>query len=167
MNLLSLFKPVRTFIFDIDGVITCSMLQLLPSGEWARSMNIKDRYALQYAVNKKYRVTILSESKSTTVIPQLRDLGIQEIFTGIEDKKKFLEEYIPQNELYSPEILYMGDDIPDYEAMQLTGLPSCPSDAAPEIKRVCKYISPYSGGAGCVRDVIEKVMKLNEHWLSS
>ena len=164
MNLLSTFKPITCFVFDVDGVLTDGGLLISEKGEWLRRMNIKDGYALQLAIKKGYRVLILSGARSEPVAQRLNQLGVQDIFQGIGDKADRLKEYMQQHGLTSQQVLFMGDDIPDYEALQLAGVPCCPSDAVMEIRSVSKYISPFGGGQGCVRDVIEKVMKLNGHW---
>jgi 3-deoxy-D-manno-octulosonate 8-phosphate phosphatase (KDO 8-P phosphatase) len=165
MNILSLFKPISTFIFDVDGVLTDGTVQLLPNGEQSRKMSIKDGYALQLAVKKGYRIAIISGGRSESVVSRLQGLGIKDIYTGVTDKEEKLQDYVFENDLRWEEIIFMGDDIPDYRAMQLVGLPVCPADAAPEIKSISRYISPVTGGNGCVREVIEKVLKLNNHWM--
>jgi len=165
MNILSLFKPISTFVFDVDGVLTDGTVQLLPNGEQSRKMNIRDGYALQLAVKKGYRVVIISGGKSESVVSRLQGLGIKDIYTGVLDKQEKLQDYVFENDLRWDEIIFMGDDIPDYRAMQLVGLPVCPADAAPEIKSICRYVSPVTGGNGCVREIIEKVLKLNNHWM--
>lgn len=164
MNLLELFAPIRTFVFDVDGVLTDGNLMLTEDGHMLRSMNIKDGYAMQLAVKKGYKVWIISGGKSEGVRLRLNKLGIQEVHIGIESKKEFLHEIAVSSQTTYESVLYMGDDIPDYAAMQVCGLPCCPADAVPEIKQVAKYISPLAGGRGCVRDVIEKVLKLNGDW---
>lgn len=164
MNVLSLFKPITTFVFDVDGVLTDGTVQLLPNGEQSRRMNIKDGYALQLAVKKGYRIAIISGGRSESVVSRLQGLGIKDIYTGITDKQEKLQDYVFENELQWEQVIFMGDDIPDYRAMQLVGLPVCPADAVPEIKSISRYISPVNGGNGCVREVIEKVLKLNGHW---
>ena len=163
MNILELFKPIKTFVFDVDGVLATDML-LIVQGDWARSMNIKDGFGLQLAVKMGYRVMIVSGGKSIPVKDRLAGLGIKDIFLGVDNKKEKLLEYVQQHHLKWEEVLYMGDDIPDFSAMQLVGLPCCPADAVNEIKQISKYISPENGGRGCGRDVIEKVLKLNGHW---
>lgn len=164
MNVLSLFKPITTFVFDVDGVLTDGTVQLLPNGEQSRRMNIKDGYALQLAVKKGYRIAIISGGRSESVVRRLQGLGIKDIYTGITDKQEKLQDYVFENDLQWEQVIFMGDDIPDYRAMQLVGLPVCPADAVPEIKSISRYISPVNGGNGCVREVIEKVLKLNGHW---
>ncbi|HEY1166810.1 MAG TPA: HAD hydrolase family protein [Chitinophaga sp.] len=164
MNVLSLFKPITTFVLDVDGVLTDGTVQLLPGGELSRKMSVKDGYALQLAVKKGYRVVIISGGKSESVISRLQGLGIKDIYINITDKEEKLQDYVMENELRWEEVLFMGDDIPDYRAMQMVGLPVCPADAVPEIKSICRYISPVTGGNGCVRDILEKVLKLNGHW---
>jgi 3-deoxy-D-manno-octulosonate 8-phosphate phosphatase (KDO 8-P phosphatase) len=164
MNILSLFKPITTFVFDVDGVLTDGTVQLLPNGEQSRKMSIKDGYALQLAIKKGYRIAIISGGRSESVVTRLQGLGIKDIYTGITDKQERLQDYVFEHDLRWEEVIFMGDDIPDYRAMQLVGLPVCPADAAPEIKSISRYISPFTGGMGCVREIIEKVLKLNGHW---
>lgn len=163
MNILSLFKPIKTFVFDVDGVLATSLVIVL-QGEMARSMNTKDGFGMQLAIKKGYRVVIISGGKSEAVRERLTGLGIKDIFLGIHHKKEKLLEYVQQHNLKWEEILFMGDDIPDYAPMQLVGLPCCPADATDEIKQISKYISLINGGYGCGRDVIEKVLKLNGDW---
>ena len=164
MNVLSLFKPVRTFVFDVDGVLTNGSLLILNDGQMARQMNIKDGYALQLAIKKGYRVVVISGGSALPVKERLERLGVTDIFMEVEDKKERLIDYAAMHGLEWDKILFMGDDIPDHAAMLMVGLPVCPADAVMEIKQLSKYISPLPGGSGCARDVIEKVLKLNEHW---
>jgi 3-deoxy-D-manno-octulosonate 8-phosphate phosphatase (KDO 8-P phosphatase) len=162
--MLHLFKTIKTFVFDVDGVLATDGLIVMPDGELIRTMNSKDGYALQLAVKKGYHVVIISGGNSEPVKQRLLKLGVKEVFMSIHNKKEVLEKYAADNNLQLSEMLYMGDDIPDYDAMKITGLPVCPNDAVPEIKSICKYISPYKGGYGCGRDVIEKVLKLHGNW---
>ncbi|MDQ3277329.1 MAG: HAD-IIIA family hydrolase [Bacteroidota bacterium] len=164
MNVLEVFKRVTTFVFDVDGVMTDSTVLLLENGLQARQMHIKDGLALQIAMRNGYRVIIISGGTSEPVIRRLQYLGIEEIHLGVPDKLKFFEGIRQQYNLDWSEILYMGDDLPDISVLENVGLPCCPEDAVPEVKAVSQYISPLSGGKGCVRDVIEKVLKLNGHW---
>lgn len=164
MNVLELFKPIKTFIFDVDGVLATDLLLVLQDGEMARNMNSKDGYALQLAVKKGYRVAIISGGVSEAVKIRLERLGVKDVFLGIHDKKKKLLEYVNENNLKLNEIIFMGDDIPDYSCLKIVGLPCCPEDAVQEIKEISKYISPIKGGYGCGRDIIEKVLKLNGDW---
>jgi 3-deoxy-D-manno-octulosonate 8-phosphate phosphatase (KDO 8-P phosphatase) len=164
MNILEKFKPVKTFVFDVDGVLTDGTVLLLENGLQARTMNIKDGLGLQMAIKNNYRVVIVSGASSQPVIHRFQYLGIQEIHLGINDKLKFLQHFIETNALSWNEILFMGDDLPDIPVLQHAGLACCPADASGDVKKVCQYISPEKGGAGCVRDVIEKVLKLNGHW---
>jgi 3-deoxy-D-manno-octulosonate 8-phosphate phosphatase (KDO 8-P phosphatase) len=164
MNILELFEPIRTFVFDIDGVMTNGTLQVTNTGDLLRTMNIRDGYATELAVKKGYHVWVISGGKQDAPAIRLRKLGVKETHIAVPDKKKLLLELFAQYDVSPIQTLYMGDDIPDYAVMQLCGLPTCPSDAVPEIKSVAKYISPMKGGEGCVRDVIEKVLKLNGDW---
>jgi len=164
MNVPELFKKVTTFIFDVDGVLTDGTVLVLEHGLQARRMHIKDGFALQMAAKNGYRVLIISGGTSPQVAQRLEKLGITDVHMPVLDKKSFLEEYINANGLNREEVLYMGDDLPDLPAMSVAGLPCCPADAASEVKEAAQYISPLNGGFACVRDVIEKVLKLNDHW---
>jgi 3-deoxy-D-manno-octulosonate 8-phosphate phosphatase (KDO 8-P phosphatase) len=164
MNILELFTPITTFVFDIDGVMTDGSLLVTDTGDLLRQMNIRDGYATELAVKKGYHVWVISGGKQTAPAIRLKKLGVKEAHVAVPDKKILLQELFAQYNVNPAETLYMGDDIPDYAVMQLCGLPTCPNDAVAEIKSVSKYISPFKGGAGCVRDVIEKVLKLNGDW---
>ncbi|HEY6974826.1 MAG TPA: HAD hydrolase family protein [Chitinophagaceae bacterium] len=164
MNILELFKLITTFVFDVDGVLTDGNLLVMPGGAMVRCMNIKDGYALQLAVKRGYNVIVISGGSSPEVKERLNKLGVINVWMQVTDKKTLLEDFIRQNNLLQNEILFMGDDIPDYDVMNYVGLPCCPADAAVEIKQISKYISPLQGGIGCARDVIEKVMKLRGDW---
>ncbi|MCE3281799.1 MAG: 3-deoxy-D-manno-octulosonate 8-phosphate phosphatase [Chitinophagaceae bacterium] len=163
-NILARFKAISTFVFDMDGVLTDGSLWIMPGGTWVRKMNIRDGYALQLAVKKGYRVLVISGSNSDEVSGRLAKLGITEVHMKVNDKAALLNEYLGKNNLQPAEVLCMGDDIPDLGMLQLSGLACCPADAATEIKEVSAYISPINGGEGCVRDVIEKVLKIRRNW---
>lgn len=164
MNVLKLFKPITTFIFDVDGVLTDGTVLVLENGLQARRMSIKDGFALQMAVKKGYRVLIVSGGNSPQVTDRLEKLGVTDVQMSVADKKEFVEKYIADNKLKKQEVLFMGDDLPDLPVMSVVGLPCCPADAVAEIKQAVQYISPINGGFACVRDVIEKVLKLNDKW---
>lgn len=164
MNVLAYFKNIGVFVFDMDGVLTDGRLLLLADGQQARSMSIKDGYALQLAVKKGYRVLVISGSVSEPVRERLRKLGVTEVHMQVEDKQALLQNYMSQHALRPEEVLFMGDDIPDLAAMGIAGLPVCPADAVPDIQQAARYISPLRGGEGCVRDVIEKVLRARDDW---
>ena len=164
MDFFDAFRHVKAFVFDIDGVLTDSTIYLLGNGEQARCMNIKDGYALQLAIKKGYKVIVMSGADVSSAEQRLQRLGISDLYFGITSKLDLLRQ-ICDKYLFSPEhVLYMGDDIPDTDVMKFSGVPCCPSDAVPEIKAISFYISSLPGGRGCVRDVIEKVLKLNGDW---
>lgn len=158
------FARITTFILDVDGVLTDGTVLVLENGLQARRMSIKDGYALQLAVKKGYRLLVISGAGASPVIDRLHKLGITDVHMGITDKKDFILQYMNAHQLQKEALLFMGDDMPDLPAMQVVGLPACPADAADEIKAAAVYISPLAGGTGCVRDVIEKVLKANDHW---
>ncbi len=164
MNNLELFNNLDTLIFDVDGVLTNSELIITEEGKLLRKMNTRDGYAIKQALKAGFRVAIITGGKSQGVVDRLRALGIQDIYYGIQDKIEVFDEYLLTYGLSPASILYMGDDLPDYHVMKRVGLAACPSDAAPEIVRICRYVSPNNGGEGCVRDVIEKILRLKGLW---
>ncbi|ULQ57567.1 HAD-IIIA family hydrolase [Flavihumibacter rivuli] len=164
MSLINSFKQITTFVLDVDGVLTDGTIWIYDDGQMVRRMNIKDGYALQLAIKKGYRILVISGGTSEAVRLRLNKLGITDVFLKVEDKIAVLEAYREKHSLHWMEMLYMGDDIPDYGVMKMAGLACAPADAAPEIKHIAHYISPYKGGEGCVREVIEKVMKLRGDW---
>ena len=164
MNLIDKFKLVTTFILDVDGVLTDGTVYVFENGEQVRRMSIKDGFALQLAIKKGYRLLVISGGNSPAVIERLKKLGITDIFMNVLDKKALVVLYVEDHQLNKEQVLYMGDDIPDYAAMKAVGMPAAPADAAHEIRKAAVYIASAKGGKGCVREVIEKVLKLNGHW---
>lgn len=164
MNTLSKFSDIKTFIFDVDGVLTNSNLLVSENGDLLRTVNTRDGFAIRTAIDKGYNVFIITGGGSEGITKRFSRLGVPLIFSKVKDKKSKFEELISEHDLNPEEILYMGDDIVDYEVMQKVGLAACPEDAVPEIVSLCKYVSPLKGGHGCVRDVIEKVLKLHDNW---
>jgi len=167
MNNLEDFREIHTMIFDVDGVLTNSELIITESGQLLRKMNTRDGYAMKVALEAGLRICIITGGNSHGVEKRLKGLGIQDVYTGISDKLSVLEEYIKKYNLNLGGVLYMGDDIPDYDPMSKVGMPVCPKDATVEIQNVSRFISSKKGGEGCVRDIIEKVMKLQGKWVSS
>jgi 3-deoxy-D-manno-octulosonate 8-phosphate phosphatase (KDO 8-P phosphatase) len=161
---LEQLKHITTFIFDIDGVLTNGDIIASDSGEFLRTFNIKDGYALQLAVKKGYHVCIISGGKGAAMEKRFEGLGITNVFLGVSDKVAVYNSFLEQYKLNASEVLFMGDDIPDLKVMKLVGIATCPADAVPEIKAVSQYISPYTGGKTAVRDVIEKVLKVQTNW---
>ncbi|MBX2940220.1 MAG: HAD-IIIA family hydrolase [Ferruginibacter sp.] len=164
MNVLSAFKPIRAFALDVDGVLTDGTVLVTEEGDMLRRMHIRDGYALQLAVRNGYWVIVISGSYSTGVKLRLERLGVTEVHMQVKNKVEILQRFIKSYGLSNDEVLYMGDDVPDIDVMQMAGLSCCPADAVPEILQQAMYISPLPGGAGCVRDVIEKTMRLQNKW---
>ena len=162
--MLEKFKQVNTFVIDVDGVLTDGSLLLLEDGQMARKMNIKDGYALQLAVKKGYHVLVISGGGSTAVRERLNKLGVMDVYLEVQNKVDIIQKFVESNSLTWDHIIYMGDDMPDQAAMQLCGVPCCPHDAVNEIKELSVYISSRKGGEGCVRDIMEKVLKLQGKW---
>ena len=163
-NFKQLLNNVKSFVFDIDGVLTDGNITVMADGNMVRVMNTRDGYALQHAVKNGYKIGVISGGKSDPAKNRLEKLGIHDVYIGITDKLDALKEFMHIHHLKYENILYMGDDMPDYEVMQRCGIPCCPKDAAQEIKELSVYISDKKGGAGCVRDVIEQVMKVQNKW---
>ena len=157
-------SKIRALIFDVDGVLSESNVLLL-GGQPVRTANTKDGYALQHAVKMGLDVAIITGGKNETIKERYMGLGITDIFMGVSVKIDVFEEYIAANGLKADEVLYMGDDIPDFEVMRCCGCPCCPKDAVSEIKAISIYVSEYSGGKGCVRDVVEQVLRAKNLWM--
>lgn len=165
-NYKALLTEVDTFVFDYDGVMTDGRLILQHEGNPLRSANVKDGYVLQLAVRLGYRVVIISGGISKSVENRFEALKVKEVFLGVNNKLEVLDEYIRKNKLDPQKMVYMGDDIPDFRVMEKVGVPCCPADAAEEIKNISIYISDKKGGEGCVRDIIEQVLKVQGKWMS-
>jgi 3-deoxy-D-manno-octulosonate 8-phosphate phosphatase (KDO 8-P phosphatase) len=165
-NYKELLKNINTFVFDYDGVLSDGSIITLDDGEAYRTTNVKDGYALQLARKKGYRVVVISGAKAECMIHRLKALQITDVFLGIENKLETFRVYLNQHGIENSQVLFMGDDIPDYELMLAAGLSTCPADAAEEIKTVARYISHFGGGKGCVRDVIEQVLKVQGKWMN-
>jgi 3-deoxy-D-manno-octulosonate 8-phosphate phosphatase (KDO 8-P phosphatase) len=161
---LQQLREITTLIFDVDGVLTNGDILASNTGEFLRTFNIKDGYALQLAVKKGYHVCIISGGSGEAMQKRFEALGIKNVYLGVSDKVAVFEQILTQYLLTPAEVLYMGDDIPDYNIMKLVGLPTCPADAVEEIKALSTYISPYTGGKTAVRDVIEKVLRIQGRW---
>lgn len=162
--MLNKLSHIKAFVFDVDGVLTDGTVLVTESGDQLRRFSIKDGYALQLAVKRGFKIAIISGGRSQSILSRLNGLGILDVYLGVEHKTEKFEEFLLGYDLTADQVLYMGDDVPDYPVMQLVGLPTCPADAAEEIKAISAYISPVKGGRGCVRDVIEKVLKVQGLW---
>lgn len=164
-NYKEILHQITTFIFDVDGVLTNGIVEVMTNGELVRHMNVKDGYALKTATDKGYRIAIISGGHNEGVRTRLKGLGIQDIYLKIHNKLEVFEEYCQSKSIKPENILYMGDDIPDIEVMKVVGLATAPQDADSEVQRVAQYISHKKGGEGCVRDVIEQVLRVQDNWL--
>ncbi len=158
-------SQIRAIFFDVDGVLSKETISLHPSGEPMRTVNIKDGYAMQHAVKHNFLLAIITGATNDSIFKRYERLGLTEIYQGVAKKIKTYEALCEKYNLKDFEVMYMGDDIPDYEVMCRCGLPVCPADAAPEIKAISKYISHRNGGEGCARDVIEQVLKVHNIWM--
>jgi 3-deoxy-D-manno-octulosonate 8-phosphate phosphatase (KDO 8-P phosphatase) len=156
---------IKAFVFDIDGVLSLQTISLNAFGVPNRTVNLRDGYALQLAVKKGYIVGIISGSNSKEYQKRLKVLGISNIYLNSRSKLEHYMNFKNKFSLNDSEILFMGDDIPDFEVMKVAGVPACPSDADSEIKQVSSYVSDKKGGEGCVRDVIEQVLRLHNDWM--
>ncbi len=158
------FRHITTFVFDVDGVFTDGGITILPDGEMIRTMNTKDGYAVKAALHAGYNIAIISGGTNEAVRLRLQQLGINDVYLGAHQKEPVLVEYAEKHNIHLEEILFMGDDIPDISAMNRTRIGCCPNDAVPEVLEAAGYISHKNGGKGCVRDVIEQVLKVQGKW---
>lgn len=162
--MLESLQKITCFVFDVDGVLTNGEVMVMPNGLLVRKMNIKDGYAIQLAIKKGFQVWVISGGNSIEVEQRLNLLGVKEVHTKVKDKRALLQELSLMNNVPLDQMLFMGDDMPDFDAMKIVGIAACPNDACVDIKQIANYISSLNGGAGCARDVIEKVLKLNDKW---
>lgn len=158
-------RKIKALAFDVDGVLSRQTINLDATGEPARTVNTKDGYALQYAVKQGLKIAIITGARTEAIKLRYNRLGISDVFLAATVKIEIFRHWIAENNLKADEILYMGDDIPDFEIMNIVGCPCCPADAAREIKAISLYISPSTGGEGCVRDVVETVMRAQGKWM--
>jgi 3-deoxy-D-manno-octulosonate 8-phosphate phosphatase (KDO 8-P phosphatase) len=157
---------INTFVFDYDGVFTNGTVILQNSGDPLRTANVKDGYALQLAIKKGYRIVVISGGKSDSISNRFDTLNVTDVFLSVDNKIEVYKKYLKDHGLEAKNVLYMGDDIPDYKVMQEAGVATCPADAAEEIKSISHYISHFNGGEGCVRDILEQVMKVQGKWMT-
>lgn len=167
MNFKELLPTVKAFAFDVDGVLSPITIPVAATGEPLRMANIKDGYALQLAVKKDYPVAIITGGHSEAMRVRYNALGVQDIYLSAGYKIHAFNDFLKKHGLQAAEVLYMGDDIPDYEVMRIAGVACCPCDAAPEIKAISQYVSAQLGGYGCCRDVIEQVLKAQHKWMEN
>lgn len=155
---------ITTLIFDFDGVLSDGKVLVMPDGEQLRMSNVRDGYAIQLAIKKGLNIAIISGGRSVSMQKRFEALNVVDVFLGVDNKFNKFEEYLKSKNVTTDEVLYMGDDIPDYHVMKASALATCPADAAEEIKAIAHYISKYNGGEGCVRDIIEQVLKVKGLW---
>lgn len=163
INYKEKLNHISAFVFDVDGVMTDGSIILI-NNEMIRNMNTKDGFALQFAVKKGYKIAVITGGKDASVVSRLNYLGITDIYLDSKDKWDDLEDFLYKYGLKPHEVLYMGDDLPDYEVMNQVGIGAAPKDACPEILSIADYISPTKGGKGCVRDVVEQVLRVKGDW---
>ncbi|WP_088341016.1 KdsC family phosphatase [Robiginitalea sediminis] len=163
-NYKELLNAITTFVFDVDGVFTDSSVLITTSGELLRKMSVRDGFAVKAALSAGYRICIISGGTNEGVRQRLQALGVTDIFLGAGHKEEVLRDYMEDYQVSRGEMLYMGDDIPDIPAMRYAGLVTCPQNAAPEVKAISDYISHLNGGEGCVRDIIQQVMRVQGKW---
>lgn len=163
-NFKTLFKKVRGLLFDVDGVLTDNQVFLLESGQLARSMSIRDGYALQKAVQMEHRVGVISGGGYAPIRDRLEKLGVHEVHLGVQEKSEAFWGFLDKHGLEAEEVLYMGDDIPDIPVLREAGLAACPYDAVHEVRSVCGFVSNRKGGEGCVRDAIEQTLRAKGDW---
>ena len=159
-------SKIKAVAFDVDGVLSLQTVSMQPDGMPQRTANVKDSYALQLAVKSGLKVAIITGAVVSSVRRRYESLGLEDVYIGCARKIDTYQQFLDKYGLKDEEVLYMGDDIPDYEILCRCGLPCCPADAALDIRNVCTYVSPLCGGYGCVRDVIEQVLSAQGKWMS-
>ena len=158
-------KDITTFILDVDGVMTNGKIIYTHDGKIDRQFQAKDGYAIKHAISKGYNFVIISGGTQDNIKKRLNSLGVEDVFINAFDKLKIFNDYITKKNISPENILYMGDDNPDIEVLKIVKISACPIDASVDVKKVCNYISDKKGGEGCVRDVIEQVMRVHNKWI--
>lgn len=159
-------KKIRAVVFDVDGVLSAETITLSADGEPLRTVNIKDGYAIQLACKRGLRVAIITGGNTAAVRKRYEGLGVEDVVMGAGVKMVAYEELLRKYALSDDEVMYVGDDIPDYEVMCRVGCACCPKDACREVKSVSLYVSDRTGGNGVGRDVLEQVLKAQGKWMS-
>lgn len=159
-------SKIKSIVFDVDGVLSAETITLAGDGEPLRTVNIKDGYAIQLAEKMGLRIAIITGGTTEAVRLRYERLGVKDIFMGSAVKVKVYDLFLSKYDLHDEDVIFMGDDIPDYEVMKRCGCPCCPADACPEIRQVSLYVSQRKGGCGCARDVIEQVLRAQGKWLA-
>ncbi len=164
VHLFDKMRAVKAFVLDVDGVLTDNMMMVTEAGELLRTVNVRDGQVIKWAIRAGYQIAIITGGRSEGVKKRFTELGVAEYYSGIQEKWPAFQSFLQRSDLLVSEICYMGDDLPDLPVLRKVALACCPADAVPEVLEVCDYVSPLGGGAGCVRDVLEKVMKLQGNW---
>ena len=159
-------KKIKAIVFDVDGVLSAETITMAATGEPLRTVNIKDGYAIQLAQKKGLRIAILTGGNTSAIRTRYENLGVQDIYMKCSVKITTFEEFLEKYQLSADEVIYVGDDIPDYEVMKRCGCPCCPADACSDIKAISLYVSDRKGGYGCGRDIVEQVLRAQGKWLS-
>lgn len=164
-NYKEFLSAINAFIFDIDGVLTDGKILITSEGKMYREMDTKDGFAIKYALDKGFKIAIISGGKDKGIETRLKDLGIKNIFLGFTDKEKPFNDFLENENIKPNEILYMGDDIPDIKVMNKVLISTCPNDAVIDVKQISDYVSHKNGGHGCVREIIEQVLRVQNKWI--
>ncbi len=159
-------KNITTFIFDVDGVLTDGKLLITSNGEMLRLMDAKDGFAIKYAIDHGFKISIISGGKDESIRTRLEKLGVKDIYLDSHNKIESYNELLNKHKLSASSVLYMGDDLPDVPCLKVVGVSTCPKDSAVEVREVCDYVSHINGGKGCVRDVLEQTMRVQKKWLN-
>lgn len=162
--ILKTFKDIEVVFLDVDGVLTDGSILVPESGEQLRTFNVKDGYAMQMAIKKGLEVIVITGGRSIGVKKRLEGLGIKDVHMNVSDKLSLMLKIVEERGFDLEKCMFVGDDVPDYWCMVRVGLAACPRDAVEDIKEASDYISPYVGGKGVVRDVLEKCLKLKSLW---
>lgn len=160
----SKFNRIKAFLFDVDGVFTNSQVLVQDDGSLLRMMNVRDGQGVKIALEAGYHIAAITKGRSPGVHLRLKDLGLEEVYDGLSEKTLVYAKFMAKHRLSAEEVLYMGDDIPDMDLFSKVGVAACPNDAAHEVLDSADYISPLKGGEGCVREILEKVMRIQGNW---
>ncbi len=163
-NYKTLLKNVSAFVFDVDGVMTNGQIMITTEGEMYREMNTRDGFAIKCALERDFKIAIISGGTNEGVRKRLETLGVDKVYLGIHKKDIAFDDFLKTYDIDPEEVLCMGDDVPDLSVLEKVGVATCPQDAVSDVKKIVDYVSHKKGGDGCVREIIEQVMRVQNKW---
>ena len=157
-------KRIRLLLLDVDGVLTDGRLAFDGAGQELKFFHIRDGQGIRLLQQAGIHAGILTGRKSKAVSYRASDLGIRLVFQKVRDKGRVLETILKKESLQAEQVCYVGDDLVDLPILARVGLAIAVSDAVPEVKAIAHCITRCPGGRGAVREICEKILKVQGRW---